>query len=107
MLCHWMRYLGAVSQGNAAERTVLTAIGQPGKTQKGIDVGCRHSLLESDIMHGQLGILDQARLSASNDSEQAGIGCRLVIGVLDQHSHFATDAYRHHRQPCESVRQSP
>jgi hypothetical protein len=43
-------------------------------------------------MHGQLGVLDQTRLdvvSARNDSEQAGIGWCLVIGVLDQHSHFA------------------
>ena len=50
---------------------------QPGKTQKDIKVGCRHLLLASDIMHGQLGVLDQTRLdvvSARNDSEQAGIG---------------------------------
>ena len=46
-------------------------------------------------MHDQLGVLDQARLdvvSARNDSEQAWIGWCLVIGILDQHSHFATDA---------------
>jgi hypothetical protein len=43
-------------------------------------------LFASDIMHGQLGVLDQTRLSvvsARNDSEQARIGCRPVIGVLD------------------------
>ena len=34
---------------------------------------------------------------ASNDSEQAGIGCRLVVGILDQHAHFATDALQAHR----------
>jgi hypothetical protein len=37
-------------------------------------------------MHGQLGVLDQTRLdvvSARNDSEQAGIGWCLVIGILD------------------------
>ena len=28
----------------------------------------------------------------SDDSEQTGIGQRLVIGVLHQHSHFAADA---------------
>ena len=51
-------------------------------------------LLASDIMHGQLGVLDQTCLDvvrASQDSEQAGIGWCLVIGILDQHSHFATD----------------
>jgi len=31
-------------------------------------------------------------VGASNDPEQARIGCRLIIGVLDQHSQFATDA---------------
>src|SRR5580700_9826188 len=44
--------------------------------------------------------MDQACLnmvSARNDFEQAGIGCRLVIGILDQHSHFATDALQAHR----------
>ena len=59
---------------------------QPGKTQEGIEVGCRHLLFASDIMHGQLGVLDQTRLdvvSARNDSEQAGIGGCLVIGILD------------------------
>ena len=35
---------------------------QPGKTQKGVEVGCRHALLASDIVYGQLGVLDQARL---------------------------------------------
>jgi len=51
-------------------------------------------------MHDQLGVLDQARLdvvSARNDSEQAWIGWCLVIGILDQHSHFATDALQAHR----------
>jgi tetratricopeptide (TPR) repeat protein len=45
-------------------------------------------------MHAQLGVLDQARLdgvSASKDPKQARIGRRLVIGILDQHAHFATD----------------
>jgi len=46
-------------------------------------------------MHGELAILDQTRLDAvraSQDSKQAGIGWCLVIGILDQHSHFAADA---------------
>ena len=59
-------------------------------------------------MHGQLGVLDQTRLDvvrASQDSEQAGIGWCLVIGILDQHSHFATDALqaRGHRQSQEII----
>jgi hypothetical protein len=44
---------------------------QPGKTQEGIEVGCRHLLLASYIMHAQLGVLDQTRLdvvSARDDS---------------------------------------
>ena len=56
---------------------------QPRKTQESIEVGCRHLLLASDIMHSQLGVMDRARLDvvrARNDSEQAGIGCRLIIG---------------------------
>ena len=36
-------------------------------------------------------------MSASKDPEQAGIGGCLIIGVLDQHSHFATDALQAHR----------
>src|ERR1700738_5148306 len=53
--------------------------------------------------------MDQACLNvvrARDDSEQAGIGCRLVIGVLDQHSHFATDALQahRHRQSQEIIR---
>ena len=51
-------------------------------------------------MYRQLRVLDQARLdvvSASKDPEQAGIGWCLVIGILDQHSHFATDALQAHR----------
>jgi hypothetical protein len=70
------------------------------KTQEGIEVGCRNAFLASDIMHGQLGVLDQAHLDVV---AQARIGGRLVIGILDQHAHFATDAlqaYRH-RQPQE------
>src|SRR3984893_10736991 len=35
---------------------------QPGKTQEGIEVGCRHLLFASDIMHAQLGVLVQTRL---------------------------------------------
>jgi hypothetical protein len=57
-------------------------------------------LLASDVVHGQLGVMDQARLdvvSARNDPEQAGIGCRLLIGVLDKHSQFATDALQAYR----------
>ena len=59
-------------------------------------------------MHAQLGVLDQTRLdvvSARNDSEQAGIGWCLVIGILNQHSHFATDAFQahRHRQPQNIV----
>jgi hypothetical protein len=60
-------------------------------------VGCRHLLLASDVMHGQLGVMDPARLDvvrARNDSEQAGIGWCLVMGILDQHSHFATTRFR-------------
>ena len=48
-------------------------------------------------MHGELAILDQTRLDAvraSQDSKQAGIGWCLVIGILDQHTHFATRALR-------------
>jgi hypothetical protein len=51
-------------------------------------------------MHGELAILDQTRLDvvrASQDSEQAGIGWCLIIGILDQHSHFAADALQAHR----------
>src|ERR1700730_9332846 len=53
--------------------------------------------------------MDQTRLdvvSARNDSEQAGIGWCLVIGILDQHSHFATDALQAdlHRQSQEIIR---
>jgi hypothetical protein len=82
---------------------------QPGKTQEGIQVGCRHLLFASDIVHGQLGVLDQTRLdvvSARNDSEQARISGCLFIGILDQHSHFATDALQAHRnrQPQHIVR---
>jgi hypothetical protein len=54
-------------------------------------------LLTSDIVHGELGVLDQARLDvvrASKDSEQAGIGWCLLIGILDQHAHFATGALK-------------
>ena len=52
--------------------------------------------------------MDQACLnmvSARNDFEQARIGCRLVIGILDQHSHFATDALQAdlHRQSQEII----
>jgi DNA methylase len=66
-------------------------------------------LLASDIMHGQLAVMDQTRLdvvSARNDSEQAGIGWCLVIGILDQHAHFATDALQahRHRQSQEIIR---
>ena len=48
-------------------------------------------------LHAQLGVFDQTRLdvvSARNDSGQAGIGWCLVIGILDQHSQFATDRVR-------------
>ena len=53
-------------------------------------------------MHRQLGVLAQAGLDvvrAGKDSEQAGISRRLVIGILDQHTHFATCALqaRRHR----------
>ena len=34
--------------------------------------------------------------SAERGPAQAGIGCRLIIGVLDKHFHFAADAL----QPC-------
>jgi hypothetical protein len=45
---------------------------QPGKTQEGIEVGCRHVLFASDIMHGQLGVLDQARLDVVSDRNDMG-----------------------------------
>src|SRR6202044_1307941 len=57
---------------------------EPGKTQEGVDVGCRHSLLASDVMHGQFGVLNEASLdivSASDNPQQARIDCRLVIGT--------------------------
>ena len=54
-------------------------------------------------MHGQIGVLHQTFLyfmSPSDDPEQAGIGRRLIISVLDEHSHLAADALQscHHRQ---------
>jgi hypothetical protein len=68
---------------------------QPRKTQEGVEVGSRHVFFASDVMHRQLGVLAQAGLDvmrAGNDSEQAGIGWCLTIGILDHHSHFATYA---------------
>jgi hypothetical protein len=53
-------------------------------------------------MHGHFGLwIRRAWMwCARNDSEQAGIGWCLVMGILDQHSHFATDALQtcRHRQ---------
>ena len=46
-------------------------------------------------MHGQLGVLNEACLdimSASDNPQQARVGRRMVIRILDKHSHFATDA---------------
>jgi hypothetical protein len=46
-------------------------------------------------MDSQLWVLAEALLdivSACDDPQQARVGCRLVIGVLDKHSHFAADA---------------
>jgi hypothetical protein len=60
--------------------------------------------LVGDVMHRQVGILYQTFLdvmSASDDPEQAGIGYRLIIGILDKDSHLATDAFqtcRHHQR---------
>jgi hypothetical protein len=48
---------------------------------------CRRLGRRRNRLDGQLGVLDQTRLdvvSARNDSEQAGIGWCLVIGILDQ-----------------------
>jgi len=79
--------------------------GQPGQPEERVDVGSRHSFLAGDVLNGQFGILTQASLDvmrASDNSQQARIGYRLVIGVLDQHSHFTTHAleacWRHQRQ---------
>ena len=60
-------------------------------------------------MHGQIGVLHQTCLdvvSPGDDPEQAGIGCRLVIGILDKHSHFAADALQacSHRQSQNVLR---
>jgi hypothetical protein len=101
MLRSWLSDHGLLRPCGVAYR-------QPGKTQEGIEVGCRHLLFASDIVHGQLGVLDQTRLDvvrASQDSEQAGIGWCLVIGIFDQHSHFATDALQAHghRQSQEII----
>jgi hypothetical protein len=71
-----------------------------------------------DAKHQGCGLVVETRLdvvSARNDSEQAGIGWCLVIGILDQHSHFATDALRAHRhrqsqeimRPLRSVENMP
>ncbi len=59
-------------------------------------------------MHGQLGAMDQTCLDvvrARKDSKQARIGCHLVIGILDQHSHFAPNTLQahRHRQPQEII----
>jgi hypothetical protein len=45
-------------------------------------------------------------VSARNDPEQAGIGWCLVIGIFDQHSHFAADALQacRHCQSQEIIR---
>jgi hypothetical protein len=32
-------------------------------------------------------------MSASDDPQQARVCCRTIIGTLNQHSHFATDAF--------------
>ncbi len=87
---------------------------QPRKTQEGIEVGSGYLFFASDVMHGQLGALAQAGMDmvrAGKDSEQAGISRRLVIGILDQHTHFATRALQARRN-CQrqhiagSIRQS-
>jgi hypothetical protein len=46
-------------------------------------------------MHGQLGVLNETFLDvvgAGNNPQQAWISRRLVVGIFDQHSHFAADA---------------
>jgi len=46
-------------------------------------------------MHRQLGVLNKACLdlvSASDNPQQARDGCRMVIRILDKHSHFTADA---------------
>ena len=71
------------------------------------EVAFGNVLLPGNNMHGQIGVLHQAFLdvvSAGDDPEQAGIGCRLIIGVLDKHPHFAADPLQPspHRQ-CQNV----
>ena len=42
-------------------------------------------------MHGQLSALNEACLDvvgAGNNPQQARIGCRTIIKILDKHSHF-------------------
>ena len=50
-------------------------------------------------MHSQITVVHQTFLdfvSPSDNPLQPGIGCRLVVAVIDEHSHFAADAL----QPC-------
>jgi hypothetical protein len=58
-------------------------------------------------MHGQLGVLNEASpdvVGASDNPKQARIGCDLVIGILDEHSHFATNPFEACRHPqCHDV----
>jgi hypothetical protein len=44
---------------------------QPGKTQEGIEVGCRHVLLASDIMHGKPGVMDGPLCGSQSASSAA------------------------------------
>jgi hypothetical protein len=47
-------------------------------------------------MDSQLDVLCQAGLyivSTSDDSEEAEIGGRRIVGILDKHPHFAANAF--------------
>jgi len=71
---------------------------QPGKAQERVEVGRRHALFSSDVMHGEFGVLDktgQNVMSPSNNPQQTRICCRTMIGSINnQHSHFATDTLK-------------
>jgi hypothetical protein len=74
------------------------------KAQKARQVADGKSLVAGYSRHSQIGVLHQPSLKvmrSSDDPEQSGIGCRLVIGVLDEHSHLTAYAlqsglYRQH-----------
>jgi hypothetical protein len=48
-------------------------------------------------MDSQLDVLCQAGLyivSTSDDSEEAEIGGRLIVGIIDKHPHFSANAFK-------------